>query len=54
MDIPVSHNKPDLKRTGAFFGWLKAVTTIARRLVRSLYLSDDDQAKAGIYLDYDK
>jgi hypothetical protein len=54
MDILVNQNKSDKKRTGAFFGWLKAVTTIARRLVRFLYLSDDDQAKAGIYLDYDK
>jgi hypothetical protein len=54
MDIPVNQYGPDSKRTGAFFSWIKAVTAIARRLVRFLYLTDEDQAKAGIYLDYDK
>jgi hypothetical protein len=54
MDSPVYQYKPDSKRAESFFDWIKTVTDIARRLVGYLYLTDEDQAKAGIYLDYDK
>jgi hypothetical protein len=54
MAIPADQYKPDLKRTGSFFDWLKTVTAVARRLVRFLYLTDEDQEKAGIYLSNNK
>lgn len=52
MIIPADLNKPDSKRTQSLSGWLKTVMSIARRLIGSLDLKD--QEKAGIYLDYDR
>jgi hypothetical protein len=54
MDMLADQSKPGLKQTGSFFDWLKTVTAVARRLVRFLYLTDEDQEKAGIYLSNNK
>jgi hypothetical protein len=54
MIIPADPNKPDSKRTKSLSGWLKTVMSIARRLIGSLDLTEEDQEKAGIYLDYDR
>jgi hypothetical protein len=54
IDILADDYRSETKRAGSFSYWLKTVSGIARRLVSFLHITDEDQEKAGIYLDYER
>jgi hypothetical protein len=54
MSIPADQFKTSVDRTRSFSSWVKTVISFARRLIGYFDLTEEEQAKAGIYLDYDR
>ncbi|MBN2256482.1 MAG: hypothetical protein JW704_01505 [Anaerolineaceae bacterium] len=54
MSTPADRYKTGIIRTGSVSSWVKTIISLARSLIGYFDLTEEEQAKAGIFLDYDR